>query len=98
MGASAQFGPPPAKRLDVIPTAAEVEFFKENGFLVVQRLTTDEEIEWLRKIFEHIFSPEQANATGAPLDRSGTLKAGEANLLQQSFFPEMQYPDLLKTN
>jgi ectoine hydroxylase-related dioxygenase (phytanoyl-CoA dioxygenase family) len=93
-----QFGPPPAQRFDVTPTREEVEFYKENGFLVVQRLTTDEEIEWLRKIFEHVFSPEQANAAGAPVDRSGTLKPGERNLLQQSFFPEMQYPDLLKTN
>lgn len=95
---SAQFGPPPSKRFDVTPSADEVAFFKENGFLVVQRLTTDEEIAWLRRIFEHIFSPEQASATGAPLDRSGTLQAGEASRLQQSFFPEMQYPDLLKTN
>jgi ectoine hydroxylase-related dioxygenase (phytanoyl-CoA dioxygenase family) len=91
-------GPLPSTRFDVIPTAEEVEFFKENGFLVVQRLTTDEEVAWLKRIFEHIFSPEQATARGAPLDRSGTLKAGEPNRLQQSFFPEMQYPDLLKTN
>src|SRR5262245_47902685 len=95
---SAQFGPPPSKCFDVTPSADEIAFFKENGFLVVERLTTDEEITWLRNIFEHIFSAEQKKAIGAPVDRSGTLKPGEADLLLQSFFPEMQYPDLLRTN
>jgi ectoine hydroxylase-related dioxygenase (phytanoyl-CoA dioxygenase family) len=93
-----EFGPPPKSRFDVFPTTAEVEFFAENGYLVVARLTTDEEIAWLREIFEHIFSPEQATARGAPLDRSGTRAVGEPVRLQQSFFPEMQYPHLLDTN
>lgn len=95
--ASERFGPAPAPDFQVEPSAAEVEFFRENGFLVVERLTTDEEIDWLRGIFEYIFDPEHQDQAGAPVDRSGRLEPGQASTLQQSFFPEMQFPELLKT-
>jgi hypothetical protein len=70
-----RFGPPPTPAFDVVPKRSEIEFFRENGFLVVKRLTSDEEVVWLRKIFEFIFDPR--GAPGAPLDRSGTLAPGE---------------------
>jgi len=92
------FGPPPAKRLDVEPSKKEVQFFRDEGYLVVERLTTDEEIAWLRKIFEYIFSPEHAKALGNVVDRSGTLKDGKEPNLTQSFYPEMEFPELFETN
>ena len=49
---AADFGPPPASDFDLVPTAAEIAFFQENGFLVVERLTTDVEIAWLREVVE----------------------------------------------
>src|SRR5437763_13308841 len=91
------FGPPPAVPFDVKPTREEVEFFRENGFLVVERITTDEEIAWLRAIFEHIFDPGHAGEAGAPVDRSGTLAPGEAPKLTQAFFPEMKFPQILNS-
>lgn len=92
-----RFGPPPPSDFTVSPTDEEVAFFQENGFLVVERITTDEEIAWLRQIFEHIFDPAQRDETGAPIDRSGTLAPGEESKLQQAFFPEIQFPALLTT-
>ena len=91
------FGPPPRSDFEVVPTASEIAFFQENGFLAVERLTTDEEVAWLRAIFEHIFDPQNAKSPGAPVDRSGA-KTGEESQLAQSFFPEIQFPDILKTN
>ena len=90
------FGPPPATTFEVEPTAEEIAFYRENGFLAVERLTTDEEIEWLHAVFEFIFSPEQADAPGAPVDRSRDKTGGGPNLTQ-AFFPEMRFPDLLRT-
>jgi hypothetical protein len=78
----------------VAPTADDIRFFQENGFLAVERITTDEELEWLKRIFEHVFDPVNADAAGAPVDRSGT---GASGTLQQAFFPEMQFPALLDT-
>ena len=89
------FGPPPPSAFDRRPSPDEVAFFQENGFLVVERLTSDEEIAWLRAIFEHIFDPASAGKRGAPLDRSGTREAGAESRLGQAFFPEMQFPAIL---
>ena len=90
-----RFGPPPVTPFEASPTRDDMEFFKENGFLVVERLTTDEEVAWLRQIFEYIFDPEQAGKAGAPVDRSGTLDPGEEPKLTQAFFPEMKFPEVL---
>lgn len=92
-----RFGPPPAARFEVVPTAEEVAFFRENGFLAVERITTDEEIEWLARIFEYIFDPANATSPGAPVDRSGALAPGQTSTLQRAFFPEMRFPALLAT-
>ncbi len=92
-----RFGPPPEGSFELTPTAAEVGFFRQNGFLVVERITTDEEIAWLRRIFEFVFSPEQVGRFGAPIDRSGTLDPDEPSRLSQAFFPERRFPELLQT-
>jgi ectoine hydroxylase-related dioxygenase (phytanoyl-CoA dioxygenase family) len=89
--------PLPRTRFEVTPSAAEVQSFRENGFLVVERITTDEEIAWMREVFEFIFSPEQAARRDAPVDRSGTRAAGEPSMLSQAFFPEIRFPELLQT-
>ena len=94
---SADFGPPPPARLDVFPTADEIAFFEANGFLAVARLTTDDEIAWLREIFEFIFDPANAERRGAPVDRSGAHGAGPQSRLGQAFFPEMRFPAILQS-
>jgi ectoine hydroxylase-related dioxygenase (phytanoyl-CoA dioxygenase family) len=90
--------PLPTTDLTVTPTGAEVEFFRENGFLVVERITTDEELDWLTELYEHIFDPTNQADPGAPVARDGT--EGGANgesLLQQAFMPEFRFPELLRT-
>jgi hypothetical protein len=92
------FGPPPAVPFERTPRREEIEFFRENGFLRVERITSDEEIAWLRQIFEHLFSDEHAGKPGAPLDRSGTPVEGEPRArLAQAFFPEIHFPEILNT-
>lgn len=90
------FGPPPAVPCDIAPTPDDVAFFRENGFLAVERLTSDEEIAWLREIYDHIFAPE-AGQPGGPLDRSGTRDPGQAKKITQVFHPETRFPQLLQT-
>lgn len=95
--AKLRFGPPPETPFDVSPGAEEIERFRRDGFLAVERLTTDEEIAWLRGIFEFIFSEAQAGRADAPVDRSGTRAEGEPSRLSQAFFPELRFPELLRT-
>jgi len=87
------FGPPPAGRFEVKPTPEEVAFFKDNGYLAVDRITTDEELVWLTAIYEHIFEGP------GPLDRSG-IQADPTTRgkITQFFNPEMRFPQLLETN
>src|SRR5262245_2960536 len=96
--AKLRFGPPPETSFEVHPSDAEVAFFREQGFLVVERITSDEEIDWLRRIYDFIFSPEQAARPGAPVDRSGSARvADDPSLLNQAFIPEARFPELLTT-
>jgi hypothetical protein len=86
------FGPPPASDFTVNPTDEEVAFFRENGFLAVERITTDEEIVWLRAIYEYIFE------NPGPLDRGGLqTDPSTRGKLTQYFHPEMRFPQLLET-
>jgi len=92
------FGPSPASSFVLEPSEREIAFFRENGFLAVARITTDEEVRWMRRIFEHIFSEAFVGKPGSPLDRSGTPVEGEpGSQLSQSFFPEVHFPALLNT-
>jgi len=93
-----KFGPPPAERFDVVPTPEQVKFFKNNGFLVVDRITTDEEIDWMRQIYEYIFSPQHDSRHSSPIDRGANRDANAPSLLAQSFYPEIEFPELLTTN
>jgi hypothetical protein len=92
--------PLPTATLDVTPTADEVASFVENGYLVVDRITTDDELVWLTEIYESVFSPDGAGGRLGPFDFGGE---GDGNggdgpaLLGQAFFPETTYPELLGT-
>jgi hypothetical protein len=91
------FGPPPATDFDIAPSPAEIAAFEADGFIAVERLTTDEEVAWLRQIFEFIFDPANAGRRGGPVDRSGTQVGATTSRLGQSFFPEMQFPQILNS-
>jgi ectoine hydroxylase-related dioxygenase (phytanoyl-CoA dioxygenase family) len=90
-------GAPPRSDFEATPTDAEIEFFNENGYLVVERLTTEDELAWLTVLYEHVFSPENEGQPGAPVDRTNGEGPKEPALLTQAFFPEVQYPELLNT-
>jgi hypothetical protein len=92
---ASDFDNPPAADFDVVPSRDEIEFFAENGYLVVDRLTTDEELEWLREIYTFVFADERSRAPGAPVDLAGS--DGIAHSLSQAFFPELRVPALLAT-
>src|SRR5258705_783538 len=89
--------PLPKTRFEVTPSPAELESFRENGFLVVERITSDEEIAWMREVFEFIFSEEQAGRRDAPVDPSGTPAPGEPSMLSQALFPPIPFPQLPQT-
>jgi hypothetical protein len=90
--------PLPVSDFDVHPCQEEVDRFQRDGFLAVERLTTDEELEWLTELYEHIFDPANASDRGAPVDRSTGVDGDPTlPLVTQAFMPEFNYPELLRT-
>jgi ectoine hydroxylase-related dioxygenase (phytanoyl-CoA dioxygenase family) len=86
MSTTTSFGAPPASDLTIEPTDEQVAFFRENGFLAVERITTDEEIDWLRPIFEAAF--DESDGKMAPQAKKAEI---------QTMFPELRYPELMHT-
>jgi hypothetical protein len=70
---------------DVYPTDDDVAFFAENGFLVVERLTTDEELAHFTEIFEKAMSSGRAFEPGRDRGDEGQSQ------LDQLIAPELDY-------
>ncbi len=71
-----------------------MNFYRENGYLVVDRITTDEELAWLDIVLE-AFAAESGGTTwhSQPQDP----KASTDVLIEQHAFPEITFPELLET-
>jgi hypothetical protein len=83
-----------------ISTASTEEFW-ERGFTLVPRVTTDEEINWLRNVYDLFFSSDLELPKGArvadtmrPLTKQ---RQGKVALASQILFPESLYPELRET-
>jgi ectoine hydroxylase-related dioxygenase (phytanoyl-CoA dioxygenase family) len=85
---NAAFGPPPPRNLQIRPTAEEVAFFHEHGYLSVERITTDAELRWLEDAFRTVVLEYHA---------SGRRTDGGESGFQQYALPEMTLPQLLDT-
>jgi ectoine hydroxylase-related dioxygenase (phytanoyl-CoA dioxygenase family) len=87
-----RFGSPPPSTFEVRPTADDVAFFEENGFLVVERLTTDEELAWLTLVFDAVMDEGgRAFEPGRQPEDEGPSQ------LDQCIAPEIEFPELLET-
>ena len=52
-------------------TGEQINFFRENGYLSIPRITTDEEIEWLKGIYDELFTERTGEAEGRYFDLAG---------------------------
>jgi ectoine hydroxylase-related dioxygenase (phytanoyl-CoA dioxygenase family) len=91
----------PRGDLAVLLSDEQVAQFREEGFTHVERLTTDEEVAWLRERFAEVFAPENENVLGGYFDASRPLGSREAThgapVLPQSIRPELLRPELTET-
>jgi len=96
--APSRFGPPPSIPFEVEPTEEQVAFFREHGFLAVDRITTDEELEWLADVYTACFDPDDEAATRTRWDTEAGTSGEQLETRSQAFFPEMAVPELLHTS
>ncbi len=89
-----RFGSPPPSDLDVRPTQDDIDFFEENGFLVVPQITTQEELEWLTEVFLAVLDDNAGTGVFEPGREVGQVAPPQ---IQQSIAPELRIPELLET-
>ena len=52
-------------------TEDQASFFRENGFLSIQRITTGAEVERLKEIYNHLFDQRTGEKEGRYFDLAG---------------------------
>jgi hypothetical protein len=90
-------GPPPDPVLEIRLTDAQINQFHDEGFTSVPRITTDEELEWIRPIYDHLFQTK-GTFKGGYFDLSRPYEADGPDLVPQVLSPELRFPQLNDTN
>jgi hypothetical protein len=89
--------PLPTKRYEVTVGDAQVEAFRRDGFTSIPRITTDEELDWLREVFEELFADKQGAIPGGCFDLSRPYEPEGEDHLPQVLVPEARFPELRST-
>ena len=87
-----------SQEFEVTVSDEQVAEFHEQGYLTVGRITTDEEVAWLRDLWDEVFDPAHRMLPGGSYDASRPLGAQpEVIELGQVILPELRFPQLLHT-
>jgi ectoine hydroxylase-related dioxygenase (phytanoyl-CoA dioxygenase family) len=89
--------PLPSGQLDIEVTDEQVTFFRENGYLAVDRVTTDEEVAWLADVFDELFAENELGVLTGYFDLSRPYDADGPDHLPQVLFPEQRVPEIKDT-
>lgn len=94
-------GPLPSTPFEVDITHDDVEFFREHGYLAVDQLVPDDELAWLRTVYDEVFA---ARSGGFPMGAFDLTRrydedpdAGAGRRFTQVLFPENTEPQLRAT-
>lgn len=87
----------PQVDFEVELSRAQIDFFWENGYLALERITTDRELEWLSELYDRLFSDKHAGVPGGYFDLSRPYDAAGEDLLPQVLHPAEAIPELLET-
>ena len=72
----------------------QIAFFHREGYLTIPAITTSEEIERLREIFDHLVAISAGREEGNQYDLAGTDEDNEAAVLPQIVNPSNYAPEL----
>ena len=78
-------------------TPNQVAFFNDNGYLSINRITTDDEIEWMKQIYDKLFQERTGEERGQYFDLGGPRAHTGREVLPQVLGPENQFPELRET-
>lgn len=86
------------ERFDVRLTDDQIEQFHTEGYTWVPRITTDEELEWIRPIYDSLFETKRGAFKGGYFDLARPYDAEGLDLVPQVLAPEVRHPELRDTN
>ncbi len=91
------FRPLPTKEFDVDIGEAETVFYARNGYLAIDRVTTDEELEWLREVYDALLAMPPTGMLDGIFDLSRPYGTTDTPKLGQLLLPERHVPQIHKT-
>lgn len=75
-------------------TEEQIAFYHENGFLSIPSIMPPEEVEWMREIYDRLFSEKAGREVGDQFDLAGTDEEGKTAVLPQILGPAKYAPEL----
>lgn len=79
---------------ELIVSRKDIEFFHSNGYVVLDAIATEAELEELRDIYDELFRKRAGREQGAQFDLAGADKEGEEATLPQILGPSRFAPRL----
>ena len=83
-----------AMRPTVVLTQEQIDFYHREGYLALAAITTPEEVEWLREIYDRLFAARAGREAGDHFDLGGTDEDGTEARLPQILGPSKYAPEL----
>ena len=78
-------------------TEEQITFFGENGFLSIERITTDEEVGRLKGVYDQLFERRVDEEKGQYFDLAGPRAHDGREVLPQVLRPDAKFPELRET-
>src|SRR5579859_491653 len=78
----------------VILTLDQIDFYHREGYLALDAITTQEEVVWLRTIYDRLFEMRAGREFGDQFDLAGTDEEGKLATLPQILNPAKYAPEL----
>jgi ectoine hydroxylase-related dioxygenase (phytanoyl-CoA dioxygenase family) len=78
-------------------TAEQIASYNANGYLSLPAITTGEEVERLRRIYDRLFATKAGREKGDHFDLGGTDEENKEAVLPQILGPSQYAPELLET-
>ena len=82
---------------DVEIGQAQVEFFARNGYLAIDRVTTDEELEWLRDTYDRLIERPRSGYLDSVFDLTRSYGTTDVPKIGQLLAPERYVPEIRQT-
>ncbi len=89
--------PRPDVEFEVNLTEEQRARYREEGFLSIDRITSDEEAAWLGEVYDHLFDNRVGEAEGAYFDLGGRRAHEGREVLPPVLGPERVFPELRGT-